>query len=154
MGTNYYLKTKTDSFHIGKSSAGWHFLLVIYPDLNLNNLEDWKKVFTVKENTIVNEYGDIIPPKEMIKIITERENPLLKESKNEEEYEQKQLDAYNRLLHVLGENSISSYEEYMEKNRAIKGVNGLWAHDPAKDSSIIPAGLKVTYDYTTDPDFS
>ena len=61
MGTNYYLKTKTDSLHIGKSSAGWHFLLVIYPDLNLNSLEDWKKVFTIKKNTIVNEYGDTIP---------------------------------------------------------------------------------------------
>lgn len=41
--------------HIGKSSYGWHFLLCSYPNLNINNLDDWKLLFKNKDNIIVNE---------------------------------------------------------------------------------------------------
>ena len=42
--------------HIGKASAGWHFGLCIYPELNINNLEDWKREFNVSGNKIYDEY--------------------------------------------------------------------------------------------------
>ena len=59
--------------HIGKSSAGWHFGLCIYPELGINNLEDWKREFNNPDNEIIDEYwinpGDIISAEKMLDII-------------------------------------------------------------------------------------
>ena len=30
---------------IGKDSEGWHFALCIYPEYDINNLEDWLELF-------------------------------------------------------------------------------------------------------------
>ena len=61
----YYL-----TYHIGKSSAGWRFLLQIYPEQGINNLEDWKKLF--KDGIIVDEYGEEISQEDMLKEITKK----------------------------------------------------------------------------------
>ena len=59
-------------YHIGKDSAGWRFILATYPKENITSLNDWKKLFNEKDTSIVNEYGDKISSKEMIKIITKK----------------------------------------------------------------------------------
>ena len=43
------LKNLALILHIGKSSYGWHFSLCIYPELGINDLEDWKKLFSEYE---------------------------------------------------------------------------------------------------------
>jgi hypothetical protein len=80
MGTNYYLIEndcplckRHDEKHIGKSSAGWNFALHVYPDENINNLEDWIQKF--KLGDIVNEYGEGLSINEMVSIITKRKHP-------------------------------------------------------------------------------
>lgn len=83
MGTNYYLqdkpckhcgKAKPDR-HIGKSSYGWHFTLHVYPDDGINDLSDWEPLLKAKGTSIIDEYGEILKPKQMKKIITERRHP-------------------------------------------------------------------------------
>ena len=65
----YYL-----TYHIGKSSYGWRFLLQVYPEFKINSLKDWKKLF--KDGTIVDEYGEEISQKDMLKEITKKEPSL------------------------------------------------------------------------------
>lgn len=80
MGTNYYLTNnqcdkcgrKEEDLHIGKSSVGWYFSLRIYPDKNINNLNDWVELFGKDGVVIINEYEDEITPIEMILMITNR----------------------------------------------------------------------------------
>lgn len=79
MGTNYTLKQtccptckRGDEIHIGKSSAGWCFSLHVYPERNINTLEDWERLLHKPENMIQNEYGEAIDASTMMEIITER----------------------------------------------------------------------------------
>lgn len=81
MGTNYFLyETKTCPtcgrgevpLHIGKSSAGWCFALHVLPGEDLLALESWKKRWSLPGVVIKSEYGEIIDPKEMLRVITER----------------------------------------------------------------------------------
>lgn len=73
LNKDYYL-----TYHIGKSSFGWRFLLQIYPKQNINSLEDWKKL--MKDGTIFDEYGEEISQEEMLKKITKKEpSPRLKD---------------------------------------------------------------------------
>ena len=44
-----------EELHIGKSSFGWYFGLQIYPQHNINTLEDWKKLFNEKDVKIFSE---------------------------------------------------------------------------------------------------
>lgn len=76
----YYL-----TYHIGKSSYGWRFLLQVYPQLNINSLEDWKKL--LEEGTIFDEYGDKISKEEMLEEITNKKpsENLLNKSHNTSE---------------------------------------------------------------------
>lgn len=62
-----------ETYHIGKSSAGWHFNLCIYPDSSINNLDDWKLLFACSRNKIIDEYGNKVGADEMLDIITKRE---------------------------------------------------------------------------------
>ena len=81
MGTNYYLEPIPASCeccnrefptrHIGKSSYGWCFTLHVYPDKDINTLEDWKELFY--HNQIKDEYGYYVTTEEMLATITERE---------------------------------------------------------------------------------
>ncbi len=79
MGTNYYLhKTacrccghKPEPIHIGKSSAGWCFMLHVIPG-EIEGLSDWLRLMMEANTIIVDEYNAIISPEEMRKIIMER----------------------------------------------------------------------------------
>ena len=77
MGTNYYLMTghcescgRADDKHIGKSSGGWCFSLHVYPDEQINTLDDWRRLWVTAP--IRNEYGERVPVEEMERIVTER----------------------------------------------------------------------------------
>jgi len=79
MGTNYYLREKPceccgragEDLHIGKSSAGWCFVLHVYPDLKINSLKDWEERIS-KGGEIVNEYEQIVTTEELLDNITNR----------------------------------------------------------------------------------
>lgn len=77
MGTNYYWTPdpcptcgRGERIHIGKSSAGWCFLLHVIPEEGIETLADWQERWGVGE--IRDEYGGRIDPGEMLRIITER----------------------------------------------------------------------------------
>lgn len=81
MGTNYYLHQKPDCeccglpyepLHIGKSSGGWCFSLHIIPEDGINALDDWIKLWQQPGSYVRNEYGERVPPDEMLAIITDR----------------------------------------------------------------------------------
>jgi len=69
MGTNYYLMSD-EKRHIGKSSIGWTFSLHVYPEENINSLDDWKKLFD--KAIIKDEYGTTVLPRDLISIIEQR----------------------------------------------------------------------------------
>lgn len=95
MGTNYYLKTKIcphckaggETIHIGKSSGGWYFALHVDPERGFANLDDWKSLFTQPNSKIFDEYNKEISVEEMLKTITERTWPRVKDW-TQEEYDQ------------------------------------------------------------------
>ena len=91
MGTNYYLVDKSQicphcghnpnpELHIGKSSAGWHFGLHVYPDMqpkvlggkSLLTLDDWIKLFDCPNVEIKDEYGAVISKEDMLDCIKNR----------------------------------------------------------------------------------
>ena len=121
---HYYEKLPEDIIHllhIGKSSMGWHFNLCIYPEFNINNLEDWKKLFDKYE--IEDEYGSIVSKEEMLERITERK----------------------------GNNGRMSEEEinkFCKDNHCEVGLNGLFAHKKTQYSDYIRT--EGTYDLTKD----
>lgn len=75
--------------HIGKSSAGWRFLLATYPERNPKNadeiwldgpidgLGDWIRLFNDPLNRIVDECGAEVSPERMIGVIADRGDGLL-----------------------------------------------------------------------------
>ena len=82
MGTNYYWFESDekphcatcecrDGLHIGKSSAGWCFSLHVYPELEINDLDDWQEKW--KFGHIQDEYGKEISADKMLRLITERQ---------------------------------------------------------------------------------
>jgi hypothetical protein len=80
MGTNYYAKEEPcsycgrggDPIHIGKSSAGWVFLLHVIPEMGINSLDDWKRFCRKKQVKIEDEYGKEIFQEELWDIIENR----------------------------------------------------------------------------------
>lgn len=134
--------------HIGKSSVGWHFGLCIYPELGINNLDDWKREFNNPDNTIIDEYWvnseDNVTPDEMLKIITERKD------NNYIDDEEELLKHFNGLQRMLGGKIYNSYDEVLRDNHAERGLNGLWAHKQGTQY----VRTDGTYDLTTRWDFS
>ena len=55
MGTNYYLNDR----HIGKSSAGWYFALHIYPEENINSLDEVIPGVAINKQTKVQMFESI-----------------------------------------------------------------------------------------------
>lgn len=123
MGTNYYLRRakgsaktifctdETTEIHIGKSSAGWCFSLHVIPELEINNLDDWKSLIKGALRgrwKIVNEYGDIVSYEELMEVIEQRSWEKRKDYRNHPHY--------------------SSEAEFLEKNHAVPGPNGLVRH--------------------------
>jgi hypothetical protein len=82
MGCNYYLHRdlceccgRADVIHIGKSSGGWTFQLHVSEseeDGLPRSLEEWKRLWSWKQNRIVDEYGAPVTPEEMLEVITDR----------------------------------------------------------------------------------
>lgn len=84
MGTNYYLAARApceccgrpfDTIHIGKSSAGWCFALHVVPENGINDLEDWRRLWSKDGAVISDEYGRTLTPAEMELVITKRTFP-------------------------------------------------------------------------------
>ena len=79
MGTNYYaIKKKPrivkiyDEIHLGKSSIGWKF--VFQEQEQYHNFEEFKDfILNNNEWIIKDEYGKEISPKELLKLIEEKQ---------------------------------------------------------------------------------
>ena len=69
------LRGTEDCIHIGKSSMGWCFSLHVVPELGINNIEDWIRMFIEPDRIIINEYQEIIPFDKMMGVITARSRP-------------------------------------------------------------------------------
>ena len=85
MGTNYYVRphplwmfepAEDQLLHLGKSSAGWCFLLRVYPERVINDLPDWIPILRGSEYKspaeIYDEYGTRVMYNDMMEIITRR----------------------------------------------------------------------------------
>jgi len=134
------------TIHIGKSSYGWYFSLCIYPEIGINNIEDWKKLFS--ENTIENEYGDIIPPEEMLRVITERKHNSGRDFYTMDEKD-KQLfveDINDLYTHIVCNFApYRDFEDYFKRSGAEPGKNGLLKH--AIDKYTSHSENDETFDY-------
>ena len=122
MGTNFYLESveKTEACehcgtpnaiaterHIGKSSAGWVFLLHVYPEENIRDLNDWIELFNSDLYKIRDEYGVYVSKVEMITIITKRSwNNLSSMSALDLERNHAQLGPNNLVRSKLGRDCI------------------------------------------------
>jgi hypothetical protein len=67
-----------EGLHIGKSSAGWLFNLCVYPDMGIKELSDWKKAWVDPNYEIVDEYGRVQTPEEMLDEIVNRHGTVTK----------------------------------------------------------------------------
>jgi hypothetical protein len=118
VGTNYYLYTKgtlldrltgkqEDEIHIGKSSGGWCFSLRIHPELGINSLTDWYKVWRRNKAVIRNEYGEEVSIEEMIDVVTKRKR---------------------HRQPFVPSNGYVSGEDFLVRNHAVYGPHGLLRH--------------------------
>jgi hypothetical protein len=136
MGTNYYsvrrgldvespdtfwdLRGTEDCIHIGKSSGGWCFSLHVVPEFGINTLEDWIRMFIEPDRIIIDEYREIVPFERMMGVITQR-----------------------------GRASARVWDdEFMRKNCAEPGPNGLYRHslDHDREYGCVGHG-EGSYDY-------
>ena len=116
MGTNYYLQKdkcqhcgrSDEPLHIGKSSYGWHFSLHIIPEHNINTLDDWIMKWSEPNTSIVDEYGEIVKPSDMLDTIINRSMP----DRNFEE----------------APYGYDSWDDFHRQNHSEFGLNGLVAH--------------------------
>ena len=80
MGMNYYLHQNVcphcgrgnSPLHIGKSSGGWCFSLHVTPGDDINDLEDWVRLWSQENTVIKDEEDEEVSPAEMMDIITNR----------------------------------------------------------------------------------
>jgi hypothetical protein len=83
MGTNYYLihtanacakcgRSDETRRHIGKSSAGWCFLLHVEPQNGIADLPDWEDLWSRPDTRIEDEYGKALTPADMRLVIMAR----------------------------------------------------------------------------------
>jgi len=135
MGTNYYVKSDIcekcgrgdEDLHIGKSSTGWCFGLKVYPDMNIHNLDDWKKY--LKDKKVFDEYDDFILLDDLMSVITDRKWI------GTNNYRDKKPLGYN------------SWVEFHMLNYSQPGPNGLLRHKI--DGRHCVGHGNGTYDYMT-----
>lgn len=128
--------------HIGKASFGWHFSLCIYPPIGINNLDDWKKIWSSDNCEIYTEYNEKISEEEVMSYIVDRQYPGEKD-------EAKILKHNNDMFEKQGiGRRFDSYEQYLLYNGVARGKNGLWAH---KGPQYVHTDN--TYDLTNDANF-
>lgn len=129
--------------HIGKSSAGWHFSLCIYPLLGINNLDDWKKIWSSGDCKIYTEEGEEISEEELMSYIVNRQNFSRRDETEELEYN-------NEMAKKEGTGRyFSTYDQLLRHNGATRGKNGLWAHGDSRYTL-----TDDTYDLTSEVNFS
>lgn len=128
--------------HIGKSSYGWHFGLCIYPLIGINNLEDWKKIWSSGICKIYSEEGEEISEEELMSYIVDRQY-------SGERDEAKALKLNNEMAEKNGiGRRFDTYEQLLQFNGAARGENGLWAHNSPRYTR-----TDNTYDLTSDVNF-
>ena len=109
--------------HIGKSSAGWYFSLCIYPLIGINNLDDWKKIWSSSDCKIYTEYDEEITEEELMSYIVNRQYPS-------EIDEDKALKYNNEMAEKEGiGRRFDTYDQLLLFNGAARGKNGLWSHN-------------------------
>lgn len=80
MSKTYYLWNKNTGTKvydkpfktIGRHFDGWYFSLYIYPEDQINNLDDWRKLIHNKDYYITDEFLNKVSSEKMIGVITER----------------------------------------------------------------------------------
>lgn len=78
MGTNFYFyRADLPRLHIGKSSAGWTFALHVEGEIQ--SLEDWKRFLVKEPGEIRDEYGNVWTLGDLLREITERSWPGVRE---------------------------------------------------------------------------
>jgi hypothetical protein len=81
LGTNYYVVRDhcehchrcDKEYHIGKSSYGWSFSFRGYRNEGLDSWKNWKNF--LKDEVIMDEYGDIIPYEKFVEMIETYKSP-------------------------------------------------------------------------------
>lgn len=121
MGTNFYLHQKPpceccgrpfdDALHIGESSSGWCFTLHVIPEDGINDLDDWRRLWSAPGAVILDEYGESLSPEEMEARIKDRGGP-------------RNWNA--RWWEYCG--SYSSEVDFHRRNMSERGPNGLLRH--------------------------
>ena len=133
MGTNYYVMDDTDyckhcgrgerEKHLGKSSAGWCFGLHVYPDENINTLDDLVEMIGDKQ--IVDEYGETFTLDEFLAVVKDRK--------------------WNTDFTAGKPYGYSSWTEFHEQNYSMPGPKGL-VRSKKTDNHCIGHG-EGTWDY-------
>lgn len=126
MGTNYYLKQNVcphckrgdESLHIGKSSCGWHFSLHVIPELGINDLPDWEKLW--RDGVIIDEDGNIVTPEEMLKVVKDRG----REKHDNCYYGYKSRKEFYRLNHC--QDGLNNLVRHTLGNGCVKHGEGTW----------------------------
>ena len=136
------------TLHLGKSSLGWHFGLCIYPSLNINNLDDWVRIWKSYGTIIVDEEGRVIDPDQMYLRITKRGRP----GWTEETREALEADTVRMHNELFPDHPLKSYDDLLIENSGKRGLNGLMAHNFGSYKKFPATG--GTYDLTDEPDFS
>lgn len=116
MGTNYYLKTKEKTLHIGKSSAGWCFSLHAIPEESLTSLATWTTKLNQYAKNITDDNGNKLTVGELLVVITTR-------SWTHKDYYDIEHDAKGYITYKP-----CSQETWLNRNSAIPGPNGLARH--------------------------
>jgi len=72
MSTNYYVTTRNETLHFGKSSLGWVFNVRQYPERGLNTLYDWAALMSSQGVTVADEYGRDVTVAEVLNVVMNR----------------------------------------------------------------------------------
>lgn len=116
MGTSYYLFEKEPckccgrdfpAKHIGKSSVGWVFALHVIPEENINDIDDWVKLWSQPKAIIKDEYDRVITAHRMLEIIKNRNHAEYWDNKPQKPF------GYN------------NWWEFHKENESFEGPNGL-----------------------------
>jgi hypothetical protein len=104
--------------HLGKSCAGWCFLLRVYPDRGINDLSDWLAMLRGSEYgepaKIFTEYGQVVGYNDMVETITRRAG------------NHKIQPVYQDDMVCLGPNNLLRYKECQGISLRVRHGPGTW----------------------------
>lgn len=110
MGTNYYAEINGEKLHVGKSSVGWHFAVRVYPERQINSLDDWLHMLRSNHAVITDEYGQSVSFTDLVAVITDRRSLH---------------PAIDSVRELVWHGVYSSVENFLDANHAEFGLNGL-----------------------------